>query len=147
MSATATQRFTEGNRVDLGLIPLLRGADTYTTDYYSMRDYHRATVLVLLGAIAASGTITVTIQQAKDANGSAVKTLTGKVTTELTDVDDNKIVAIEIDASELDVNNKFDHIRASAVTAAGNVTFAVLVIRHQPRYAPVDDSNIDEIVT
>lgn len=147
MSATATQRFTEAVRIDQGLTPLSRAANDYDTPWYSLRDYHKVAFILHLGAIAATGTLDVSVRQAKDDAGGAAKAITGKALTQLTGTDDDKIAVIEVDASELDVNGKFDHVSVRATVATDASLFGVLVCRHQPRYAPVGVTQLEEVLT
>lgn len=141
-----TNRFTEGNRVDGDLHPASRAANTYNTSYFSMRDYHRAVCIVDVGSIPEGATLDVKLQQAKDTDGTSVKDITGKAITQLTDADDNKIVAIELKTEELDVDNRFDCIRAQAVVGVDAIPCSVMIIRTEPRFAAVGVSQLDEVV-
>jgi hypothetical protein len=146
MGSLATQIFTEGHRIDT-IHPASRSDAEATTGWKSMRDFHKAVVIVDVGAIAAGGAVNCKITQATDENGAGAKDVTGKAITVLDGSDDNKVVVIELDASELDANNDYDYINVQLNTGG---TVAVLcqatLIRYLPRYAPVDDSNLEEVV-
>lgn len=146
MTATITALFSEDNRLD-DIIPASRTSVEANTGWLSMRDYHQAAFIVQAGAIAAAGVVDAQIYQATDDVGTGAKAITGKAITALDDGDDNAIAVIELNASELDVANRFDYILGSISHggAAACVTSGVM-IRLQPRFKPVDDSNLAEVV-
>ena len=67
--------------------------------------------------------------------------------TQLTNADDDKIVAIELDASELDVDGGFDCIGVRTIVAADVIPCSAILIRHTPRFKPVGTTSFDEVVT
>lgn len=141
-----TERLTEGHKFT-SVSPASRTDASADSGYLSMRDYHRATAIIQTGALGA-GTLNAKFQQAKSSGGEGVKDITGKAVTELTNADDDKMVAIELRSEEMDVDNKFDYIRL-LVTAAGGAAmiFSALVIRHTPRFQPVGSAaDFDEII-
>ena len=141
-----TERWVEGHRVTI-VDPASRNNATVNSDWVSMRDYHRAVALVQVGALAAGATVNASILQAKDTDGTSSKAITGKAITELTDVDDSKVVAIELRSEELDVDGRFDAIRLQIVTAGGAAALTSgLLIRHQGRFQSVGTSEFDEVV-
>lgn len=142
-----TERFTEGHRLTV-LHPVSRTADTFDSDWVSMRDYHRAVAILDVGAIGAATTVDLSIRQAKDTSGGSAKAITGKAITQLDASDDNKIVAIELQTEELDVDAGFDCISARLVVAGGNAALSqVTLLRIQPRFAPVGTDEFDEVIT
>ena len=146
MSATVAALFTEGHRLDF-IWPASRSAAEATTGYLSMRDFHKLTVIVMAGAIGALGTVDCKVVQAQDDAGTGVKDISGKAITPLDEGDDNSAAVIEVDTSEMDATNNFDYINV-ILSTGGNVACLtnVLVVRHQPRFSPVDDTNLDEVV-
>lgn len=102
-----------------------------TTPYINMAEGKDLLFEISTGAIAASGSAAVTLNQASDAAGTGSKALTyagyytvttvagadvpvytaGALT--IGDTDDNKRFLIEIDASQLDVQNDFDHVEGA----------------------------------
>jgi hypothetical protein len=146
MTTTVAALLTEAIRFDQ-IEPDAYTTNTYTTSWLSMRDFARLTALILVGALGTNATLDAKLQQAKDDGGSGAKDITGKAITQLTQAgsDSDKMVAIELDASELDVNGKFDHVRLSITLGTATSDFGAVVMRHQPLYGPVDDSNLDEV--
>lgn len=142
MTTTVAEYFTEGHRLDQ-IVPQSRTDDMGTVGWKSMRDYHKAVVIILCGALAAGAAVDCKITQAKDDAGTGAKDISGKAVTTLDGDDDNTISAIELDASELDVTNQFDYINVE-LSCGGNVACltAALLVRYQPRFKEVDDTNI-----
>ena len=147
MSSPVTEYFTEGHRLSQ-IVPASRTQAEILTAYVSMRDYGKAVALVQVGAIATNGIVNAKLIQATDTLGAGAKAITGKAITALTDVDDNKMVAIELDVSEMDVNNSFDCV-ALQVNTGGNAACltSALLIRYQPHLKPVGTDNLDDVVT
>lgn len=146
MSHAHNELFTEGHRCT-PIYPQTGNDSEFTTGWQSMRDYHRAVVILLLGASAAGAAVDLKITQATNDAGAGAKNVTGKVITTLDGGDDNSMVAIELDTSELDVDGKYDHINVQ-LNCGGtvNAVVAALLIRFQPRFKPVGDENFDEVV-
>jgi hypothetical protein len=146
MSATVTQLFTEGHRFS-AIYPASRNDAEANTGWVSMRDYHKAVFIIKMGAAAAGAALTGQILQASDEFGTGVKAITGKQITALDGGDDNSMSVIELDASELDIANGFEHIMGS-ISAGGTVAILCdgLLLRYQPRFSPVGTTNLDEVV-
>jgi len=108
-----------------------------TTPYVNMQEGKDLTIMITTGAIAASASAAVTLSQATANDGTSAKALTYTAyatATTTVDVpavtsstltigatDDNKVFFIEVDASQLDADNDFDHI-ACAVADPGEST-------------------------
>ena len=117
------------------------------TGWVSLRDYHRAWVVLNVGVIAAGTTLDLSLQQATDTAGTGAKALVpAKSITQLTDSDDNCLVCIELQTSELDENNSFDCIRAVLTTAVSTAYSSLMVYGVEPRFLPVPTTNWQETV-
>jgi hypothetical protein len=146
MAHAHNELFAEGHRQDW-IRPSSRTSVEANTGWLSMRDYHKAVFLISVGTIAANGTFDAQILQATDENGAGVKAITGKQITALGDTDDNADITIELDASELDVDNKFDCILGSvSCGGAAAILCTAVMLRYQPRFKPVDYTNLTEVV-
>lgn len=146
MTTTVAEYFTEGHRLD-AIIPLSRTSAQGTSGWKAMRDYHKAVAILLCGALAANAVVDFTITQCTDDTGVGAKAITGKAIATLDTNDDNAVCAIELDASELDVNGGFDWINVTLnCGGAAACLTAALLIRYQPRFKGVDDTNLTEIV-
>lgn len=142
--AEYTERFSEGHAIT-GIIPQTLNNSAANSGWLSMRDFHRAAIIVQAGAIAGGGGVTMVVQQAKDTSGSGAKTL--KSATALTGTDDNGIVVIEVRSEELDVDNRYDCIRLLLTeTGTQNAVLSALVLRYVTRFAPVDVSALHQVV-
>lgn len=146
MASPVTELFTEGHRMDF-IHPASRNADVATFGWLSMRDYHKAVVVIDIGAIAANGTVDFKLTQATDDAGAGAKDITGKAITALGDADDNSVVVVELDASELDVSNNYDHINGElSLGGHAAILCQAVCIRYQSRFKAVDASNLAEVV-
>jgi hypothetical protein len=147
VTQTVAEYFYEGNRLDF-IPPASRTSAVANTGWLSMRDVHKAVAIYNGGALAANSVVDMQILQATDGLGAGNKVITGKQIASLGNADDNVACVIELDASELDVDGGFDwiNLELSCGGAAACLTSAVL-IRYQPRFKPVDSSNLEEAVT
>lgn len=133
--------------LEQSLVPLARGAGTYTTAYVSVADNHRALFDIYVGAIAQGTTINAQVHQATTVAGAGAKHVTGKAITQLTVADTNcGHVFIEVQTEELDVDGNFDCVALEIVTAVGNSTWGVTIWGAEPRYGAMSTAAIQEIV-
>lgn len=117
------------------------------TNWCSLRDYHRAWVVLNVGVIAATTTIDLALQQATTTAGAGVKALVpAKAITQLTDTDDNCIVCIELQTEELDVDGGFDCIRAVLTTAVSTAYSSLVLYGVESRFLAVPTTNWQETV-
>ena len=130
-------------------------------DYVSLKDYKHVAVVFTSGVGTASDDPTLTIQQASDNAGTGVKDLdftvimvkqaatslasTGQWTkttqaaantyTSTTAAEQSLIWVVEFDADELDVDNDFDHIRATVADIGSNAQpGSLMYILSEPRF-------------
>src|SRR5437667_2358393 len=121
------QTFVENTKVIYGSEPKNYTGATGNSDYVSLKNYDRVAAVIQTGAWA-GGTAAVTLTQAQDVSGTAAKALsfayqwtyqsTGFTIDALTRTavssdtfnlaTANTVHVIEIEASDLDVNNGFD---------------------------------------
>jgi hypothetical protein len=145
--SNVTQYFTEGHKIT-AISPASRTEAEATTGWLSMRDYHKAVVIYNGGLNGVAAAVDLKIMQAQDDAGTGAKIVTGKSITTLAAGDDNVICVIELDTSELDVSNNFDWINV-VLNVGGNVACltSAIILRYEPRFQAVDDSNLAEHVT
>lgn len=92
---------------------------------------------MIVGAVAASGTLDFKLQQHNAASSGTTKDITGKAITQLTASDADKVRVIELDVPELDTNNGFLWISAVATPATAASILSVEIIGTDPKSAPV----------
>lgn len=145
--STNTALFTELNQF-LAHIPADSETVAVNSSWVSMSQFHRAVAVISVGDMAATATFDAKLQEATDSDGTSAKDITDKAITQLTQAggDSNQILVIELDASELDVDNGFDHIRLVATPAVAAVEFAAFIIGFDARYKPVSITAIEEVV-
>lgn len=137
-----TNRWTEVTNPLAELHPAAVVAASYTS-YVSLANYHRAVVVMHMGAMA--GTQDLALYQATDTSGTGAKAITSKSITQLTATDDNSRVAIELQTEELDVDGGFDCI-AALQTPGGTNTLELTIYGIIPRFPPAPTTNWDEVV-
>lgn len=133
------------------LDPVSQSAATVNTGWISAANFYKFLAILSVGAMGASGTIDAKLQQASDSSGTGAKDISGTTITQLTKAgsDDNKIVEINLDQSQLDLANNFTHFRLSVTVGTAASLIAAQVLGFDPRYAPASDYDIaavDEIV-
>jgi hypothetical protein len=126
-------------------------AGTYVSDWVDMSKFGDIMAIVQAGDLGALATIDAKLEQATSNAGAGAKNITGKLITQLTKagVDDNKQVVINLNDSQLDVNNGFVFARLSITVAVATSDAGGIVLGFNPRNAPASDydiATVDEIV-
>lgn len=146
---TYTERFSEVHYPLAHHLPLARDASVNYSAYVSLANYHRAVLVVHVGAMTANSTLDAGIQQASDSTGTGVKAITGKAITQLTqaggDGNEDPIV-IELRTEELDVTGGFEHVRFYVTVGTNPVTYSAVLYGIVSRYEPVPTTNWAQIV-
>ncbi len=129
------------------LSPEDRSPGTFDTDYVDLKNYHRAWVVLHVGAIApADGTVDLALFQATDTAAAGEKAISGKSIPQLDNADDDVLVCIELQTEEMDVANSFNCLRARLTVAEQDAVTSLVVYGVEPRYEPVPTTNWEEIV-
>jgi len=124
-------------------------AGTHASSWVSLKNYHRAWIVLDVGDMNATATLDLKLQEATDTSGTSAKDISGKAITQLTQAggDDNSLVCIELQTEELDVANNFDCIRAQVTVANANVQASLIVYGVESRFEPVPTTNWTETVS
>jgi len=139
-----TQRFTEEWQL-LDTLPPVSSQAEQNTGWIAVANYDRIVVMIETGAIAAGGTVDADIEIATDASGAGSTNLAGKSITQLTDADDNKLVAIEIRPEEMNISGAhYTHIQLELTAATAACLVAAQVWGHA-MYQPASTSLIEEV--
>lgn len=138
-----TARWTEKNAV-LDRIQIAAHGGGVSTDWVSLMNYHRAAVVVDVGALG--NTLDVAIWQATNLAGAGAKIVAGKAITQLGAADDNSHCCIELQTEELDVDGGFDCIRVQTVNGAAGNIYGVTIYATEARFGPPSTANWDEVV-
>lgn len=152
--------------IEAGAVPIDTTGAAVTGDYVSLKLFRHLTVVIQQGAWA-GGTPAVTMKQATDVGNSLsdekaleidyywTKTgLTGTAFTKTAITSDtftlpataNTITVLEIDATDLDLENGFDCVRLGVASPGSNADLiSALYILSQPRYgqAAISDAKTD----
>lgn len=131
--------------------PDLNTAGAHSTGWIDASQFERFLVIVAAGALGTSATLDAKLEQATDSSGTAVKDISGKALTQMTDggSDSDKQALINLNADELDLANDFTHFRATMTVATASSDSAVIVLGFDARNGPASDgdlASVDEIV-
>lgn len=143
-----TERFSE-QIVPLAVhYPATRQVAAHVSDWVLMSKYHRAFLYLSLGAMGASSTVDVKLQEAQNATGTGAQDITGKAITQLTKAgsDDNSLVGIELRTEELDVNDGYEYVRFVVTIAVADCVYGATLFGLESRYEPVPTTAYDEVV-
>lgn len=151
MSGSYTERFTEVHYPLVGLAPVVTSAGAEViSSYVSLANYHRAVLVVHLGAVAAGGTVQFRLLQAQNTAGLNAKGIPttatqDKITTVLTAADTGWVV-IELRTEELDVAGGFDCVAFGYDTDTNTFALEATLYGIISRFDPVPTTNYNEIV-
>lgn len=151
MSGSYTERFTEVHYPLVGATPAVySAAGEVITSYVSLANYHRAVLMIHLGAFAAGGTVQFRLLQATDTAGTSPKGIPttatqDKITTVLTAADTGW-VAIELRTEELDVSGGYDCVAFGYDVDTNTVAFEATLYGIISRFDPVPTTNYNEII-
>lgn len=147
-----TERFTEVHYPLVNVPPAVKSpASEVISAYVSLANYHRAVLVIHTGAIAATGTVIVRLIQATSTAGASPKGIPttatqDKLTSTLTTADANSVIAIELRTEELDVANGYDCVAIGYDVDTDTVAMSAILYGIEPRFAPVPETNYNEIV-
>lgn len=124
----------------------------HSTGWISMSDFQAISAVIMAGALGASATLDAKLEQAKDDAGADAKDLDNAAITQLTKAaaDDNKQAVIEVWGEDLDIKNKYSHVRLTVSVGTANSDLAAIVLGTHPRQGPASDLNaasVAEIVS
>jgi hypothetical protein len=113
-----------------------------------MSTFHRATFIVVVGAMAAGATVDFKLQEATDSSGTSAQDISGKSITQLTQAggDANSIVIVELRTEEMDEASSMRYVRG-VLTVGTNTAYATMIpLRGPTRFAPVSTTALAEVV-
>ena len=116
---------------------LVSASGTEQTDRVSMALHPKVSFVVLCGGLGTA--VTIQVKQAKTSGGGSEKDLTGKVLSATTG-DHNEPFVLDVDASELDLANGFNHVSALLTMGSGSSgSYVSTVILADSTYLPATD--------
>ena len=126
-------------------------AGPYVTGWVNAGLWLSMLAVILAGDLGSSATVNAKIEQAKDADGTDYKDVTGKAITPLTQAgsDSNKQSLINLRPEDLDVDNGYGFVRLTLTVGTATSDVAAVLLGFDPRFGPASDFNttsVDEIV-
>ena len=127
-------------------------AAAYTSDYADMSQFESVMALIQVGTMASTSTVDAKLVQATDSSGTAVKDITGKAITQLTEAgtDSDKQAIINCYADELDTAGGFTHVAIVMTVATAASDSGAVLLGFDSKYGPAngyDLASVDEIVS
>ena len=127
-------------------------AAAYTSDYADMSQFESVMALIQVGTMASTSTVDAKLVQATDSSGTAVKDITGKAITQLTEAgtDSDKQAIINCYADELDTDGGFTHVAIIMTVGTAASDSGAVLLGFDPKYGPAngyDLASVDEIVS
>lgn len=141
----STVRFNEEFELLSSVMPI-SASSQQNGSWVSAKGHARFVMIVPVGVIAATGTLTARIQQATDASGTGAKAITGKSATQLNAATYTKPIIINLRAQELDVAGGFTFIRPELVAATAASLMCALLFGISPHNAKVSQTNYQEVL-
>jgi len=120
----------------------------HNSGFVALNNYHRAVILVDVGDIVATGTVSIDIEQATTTAGAGIKAIAGKSITQLTQAggDSDDTICIELRTEELDVDGGFDCINVEVTVGVAAAELSVWVFGCEPRFPLVPVTGWTEVV-
>lgn len=120
--------------------PASKTAGAYSTGWIDFSLYNRLYAILLMGAIASSGTVDAKFEQATSAAGAGAKDVTDAALAQSADtVADNTQATLEIRQANLDVNGGFRWVRLTVTTATAATILGAAVLAVGAKFEPAAD--------
>ena len=117
------------------------------TGWIDISGHYRVAALILVGAIAASGTFNAKLEAATSAAGANATDITGKAIAQQADTADNLLHLIDLEISELNFQNQaFTHVRLTLTPATAATIVGAVLLGYNPRYLPVPQTLYSSVV-
>ena len=126
--------------------PLLRDNATVKTDWIDMSKHQKCMFIIAVGATDI--TVDAKLREGLDSTGGSAQDITGKAITQLSATDDNKQAIIEVDASELDLADKYKFVSCQLIVGDGTngADTTVIALASRYRYDPASDADLASVV-
>ncbi|MFT9116559.1 MAG: hypothetical protein ABF497_05465 [Sporolactobacillus sp.] len=130
-------------RVKIDTAVLAQALDNTSSSgaFFDLSHYRKALIVLEVGAMADTKTATVSLKQASTSAGTDAKAIDGATATiTAAGAKTSARALLEIDASDLDINNGFGYISVTVATT-DTTTVSATLIRGDGRFEPEDDSD------
>lgn len=136
MGSQYTENWSEGNAILTTIYPVSL-ASANTPNFVDVGGYSRIVVKLVVGLIAAGGTLNAKVQQSRAANGSSPIDVPAAAIPQQADTEDNKTWIIEIPNEELGVDAGYHYLGLLITPATAASLVSAEIIGFIPRYEPV----------
>lgn len=125
-------------------------AATYTGDYADVEYFEAFGGVLLVGTIAASGTVDFSLVQATSATGAGVKAITSASITQATTASNDKQYIINLRADQLDVANGFHFVAPKMIVGTAAADTGAFILGFKVKHGPAsghDLASVTSIIT
>ena len=137
-----TEKFTEQNEL-LDAINPISSSTQVNGSWIDLKKIHRGVAIFNVGLIAATGTLTCQLRQAKTAAGGTP--IAFKVATALAAADDDVVIALNFRSEELE-DGGYRWVRLEMVAAVAASLISAELFGQVDRYSPASITNYEEVV-
>jgi hypothetical protein len=144
--------FTTANQFTQLVPPASSSGVRTSTTYASASGYWGCLFLLDVGNIAAGGTLTMQVVQAKDAAGTGSKNVTGANLATITDAGggtagiSNSLYSVEFRKTELDIPNGFTYVGVTVTAAVAASLSGVSLIQTRAQAMPVVSNLVQRVI-
>jgi hypothetical protein len=118
-----------------------------STGWVDVSGHARIAALLMVGAIASTGTLNAKLEAATSSGGAGAADITGKAIAAQADTADNLLHVIDLDVSELNTQNQaFTHVRLTVTPATAATIFGAVLVGYAPRHLPVAQTLYSSVV-
>jgi len=115
------------------------------SDYVNTEYWHQLKALVMVGTVAASGTVDAALLQATSSTGAGAKAITGKSITQMDTGSADKQAVINLKTDELDVAGGFKFVALKITTGTASVDNGGIILGFNPRQGPANDNDLASV--
>jgi hypothetical protein len=124
------------------LDPVSQAAATVTTGWIDAAKFEHFMALIQTGVLGAAATVDAKLQQANTAGGGGAKDIANKAIAQIVKATgDNKQAAINLRATELDINNGFRWFRLSLTVGTAASLVGAVVVGADPANGLASEAN------
>lgn len=112
-----------------------------------MSNFSKLQHIVEVGTFGAASTFDAKLEQATDIAGAGAKDIDGKAITQLATAGGNdRIAVINVEETELDVNEDYDHVRLVITIAGAATDISAKVLGGEAAQGPASDDQVAAVV-
>ena len=132
-------RMNEVQRIDCGLLPQSISAGNEIGDYYSLKDHRQALAIGSCGALTSGQTLTVSLMEAEDTDGTNAQALTSATATYTAPAEGVASAVVYVEVEHFSLSDGFNSVAVKVATTA-TIECAAILLRGDPRESVSQDA-------